>query len=161
MTTVKDGLALVLTDYPLKSIVYKKMCEACFPNLNVICATDPNEMRGLKPEVVLVDLNVMTKDEPALESTLLNIFNESNIVLLEEDHEEIEIKRNNSDLLITIGKRTEKSRLEAILEMLASFDNAYPLSKLETSSEKDTLQETTDQISSIESASQQYYSHTN
>lgn len=128
MTTVNDGLALVLTDYPLKSMAYQNLCETCFPNLNIITASDPKEMRGISPQVVLVDLNVMPKDEPSLKNNLLEIFTKSNIVLMEEDHEKIEICRNNSELLISIGKRSEKSRLEAVLQMLASLSHTSPLS---------------------------------
>ncbi len=121
MISVHNGLILILTDYPLKSMAYQNLCKAYFPNLNIITATNPNEIRDLVPDMVLVDLNVMPKDEPKLRVSILDLFSRSNILLMEEDHEKIEIDLNNAALFITVGKRLEQPKLQAVLEMLASF----------------------------------------
>lgn len=118
---------LVLCDYPLKEFVYANLCAENLTGFDLFFSKEITQNSINKPDLVIVDLNIMPEQEDELREKVLNAYPTAHIIILEEDHAELAIhKRLNENLFITLGKRAGNATLEDLLWVLSVEDEMTP-----------------------------------
>lgn len=109
---------LSICDYPIKQSGYeRKLRELGFDSVHQL-----NKLSGLgdlpkaKFDLILVDRNMEPSMEPGFLLIVSELFPRAHILMMEEDHEHIQIAKGECRMIAHMGKRADLTALDEVLE---------------------------------------------
>lgn len=108
---------LSICDYPIKQSGYeKKLRELGFDSVHqVIKISGLAELPKARFDLILIDRNMASKMEPGFLLMVSELFPMAHILMMEEDHEQIQIEKEDCRMIAHMGKRAELNELDAVL----------------------------------------------
>lgn len=123
---------LSICDYPIKQSGYeRKLRELGFDSVHqLIKLSGLAELPKAKFDLIVVDRNMEPCMEPGFLLMISELFPTAHILMMEEDHEQIQIEKENCRMIAHMGKRADLTALNVVLEsVLRAFKPANTPSK--------------------------------
>ncbi|WP_334120776.1 hypothetical protein [Limnobacter sp.] len=117
-------MCIVLSDYPIKTIAYQRFLsglgELTVHSFREIGLDLTNLVQA---RLVVCDMNIMVEFEAEALARLEQMFPNSNILFLEEDHSDMLVKFSNQRDVCRLGKLAEISVIHSTLKELLLHSN--------------------------------------
>lgn len=109
--------ALCVCDYPLKRMIYTRLLESMGLR-QLDFAQSVAELGGPEQsakQVILVDLNIATSAESDCLATIQSQYPSAHVLMMEEDHEDIQVECQAKRCIARVGKRAGFEEVQNLL----------------------------------------------
>lgn len=122
---------LSICDYPIKQSGYeKKLRELGFDSVHqLVKISGLDELPKARFDLILIDRNMESAMEPGVLLMVSELFPMAHILMMEEDHEQIQIEKEDCRMIAHMGKRAELNALDEVLGSVLKASRSSSKSK--------------------------------